>query len=319
MGGKAVVIGGTGHIGTYLVPWLTELGYEVVSVSRQKREPYQPHPAWSRIVQVNLDREALDGKGRFGQRIADMEADVVIDLICFTAESQGRLVRELRGGLKHFISIGSIWIHGFSEVVPTCEDHPRKPFGAYGVNKLRMEEALLEEARSTDFPATILHPGHIVGPGWEVINPQGNKDPRIFARLARGEEVIIPHFGMETVHHIHAWDIAKLIILALEQPDVSLGEAFHVVSGAALTLRGFAEAVAGWFGKEANLKFLPWKEFEASVSEEYAKSTYDHIAHSPNCSIEKAKRLLGFEPRYTSLSGVKEAVDWMIANQVIVV
>ena len=43
---RVVVIGGTGHIGTYLVPKLVETGYQVISVSRQQREPYQPHAAW---------------------------------------------------------------------------------------------------------------------------------------------------------------------------------------------------------------------------------------------------------------------------------
>lgn len=42
---RVVVIGGTGHIGTYLVPKLVETGYQVISVSWQQREPYQPHAA----------------------------------------------------------------------------------------------------------------------------------------------------------------------------------------------------------------------------------------------------------------------------------
>jgi uncharacterized protein YbjT (DUF2867 family) len=42
---RVVVIGGTGHIGTYLVPKLVETGYQVISVSRQQREPYRPHVA----------------------------------------------------------------------------------------------------------------------------------------------------------------------------------------------------------------------------------------------------------------------------------
>ena len=37
-----VVIGNTGHVGTYLVPRLAEAGYEVTAVSRGARDPYQP-------------------------------------------------------------------------------------------------------------------------------------------------------------------------------------------------------------------------------------------------------------------------------------
>jgi nucleoside-diphosphate-sugar epimerase len=317
MGDKAVVIGGTGHIGTYLVPWLYELGYNVVSVSRNNRQPYQPHPAWDKVEKLSMDREAMDRDNSFGPAIADLLADVVIDLICFTPESQRQLIEALRGKVGHYVSIGSIWIHGYSRLVPTLEDDLRKPFGDYGIKKSTMELELLEEARTNEFPATILHPGHIVGPGWEVVNPQGNKDPKVFSRLAKGEELTLPNFGLETLNHIHAWDIAKLIVLALEQPEVSKGEAFHVVANAAVTFRGYADAVASWFGKDANLKFLPWNEFEKTLDKEFAEATYDHVAHSPNCSNEKAKRLLGFEPRYSSLEAVKEAIDWYIANGVI--
>lgn len=37
---KAVVIGGCGHIGTYLVPRLVKAGYQVVSVTRGQSKPY---------------------------------------------------------------------------------------------------------------------------------------------------------------------------------------------------------------------------------------------------------------------------------------
>ncbi len=37
---RVVVIGGSGHIGTYLVPRLVVAGHEVISISRGEREPY---------------------------------------------------------------------------------------------------------------------------------------------------------------------------------------------------------------------------------------------------------------------------------------
>lgn len=51
---------------------------------------------------------------------------------------------------------------------------------------------MLDEARRYGFPATVLQPGHIVGPGWIPINPAGNLDPEVFTRLARGDEVTLP-------------------------------------------------------------------------------------------------------------------------------
>jgi nucleoside-diphosphate-sugar epimerase len=53
------------------------------------------------------------------------------------------------------------------------------------------------------------------------------------------------------------------------------------------------------------------------VSEEDARFTWDHIAHSPNCSIAKARRLLGYEPRYSSLEAVYQSVEWLLSHGVI--
>jgi nucleoside-diphosphate-sugar epimerase len=216
--------------------------------------------------------------------------------------------------VQHFLFCGTIWVHGYSVEVPTTESQPRRPFGEYGVLKAAIEAYLLDQARRHGFPATILHPGHIVGEGWAPLNPAGHFNPEVFNRLARGEELALPNLGLETVHHVHADDVAQAFMQAISRWSQAVGESFHVVSPAALTLRGYAEAVAGWFGRPAHLRFLPWEEWRATVSEEDAEMTWDHIAHSPNCSIAKAQRLLDYRPRYSSLRAVRESVAWLIEH-----
>ena len=75
-----VVIGSTGHVGTFLVPRLVAAGHEVTAVSRGQREPYQPHAAWNSVRKVTLDRVAEDQKGTFGQQIRDLKPDTVVDM-----------------------------------------------------------------------------------------------------------------------------------------------------------------------------------------------------------------------------------------------
>jgi nucleoside-diphosphate-sugar epimerase len=312
---RVVIIGGTGHVGTYLVPRLVAAGHEVVCLSRGEREPYQPHAAWAAVERVQVDREAEEAAGSFGARVRELEPDAVIDMICFTPESARHLAEALRGRVQHFLHCGTIWVHGPSVEVPTTEEQPRRPFGEYGINKAAIEAYLLDEARRGGFPATILHPGHIVGPGWHPLNPAGHFNPRVFAQLWRGEELALPNLGLETVHHVHADDVAQAFMGALENWSGAVGESFHVVSPAALTLRGYAESMAAWFGQPARLRFLPWEDWRATVSEAEAEATWDHIAHSPNCSIAKAQRLLGYRPRYSSFQAVTEAVDWLIKQE----
>ena len=314
---RVVIIGGSGHVGTYLVPRLVAAQHEVINITRAQREPYRPHRAWRAVQHIVADREAEDSQGVFGQRILELEADVVIDMICFTLESAQQIVECLRGRVQHFLHCGTIWSMGHSVEVPATEETPRHPFGEYGIQKSAIQDYLLNQARREGFPATVLQPGHIVGPGWIPINPAGNLDPDVFTRLARGEEMTLPNLGLETLHHVHADDVAQSFVQAMANRSVSLGEAFHVVSPAALTLRGYAESVARWFGETANLKFLPWEEWRKTVSDEYAAQTWDHIAHSPNASIAKAQRFLDYRPRYTSLQAIYEAVEWLIEEEVV--
>jgi nucleoside-diphosphate-sugar epimerase len=139
----------------------------------------------------------------------------------------------------------------------------------------------------------------------------------VFVTLARGEELTLPNLGLETVHHVHADDVAQSFMQAIANWGNSVGESFHVVSPRALTLRGYAESVAAWFGQTAQLSYLAWEEWRGTVSEDEARATWDHIAHSPNCSIAKAQRLLNFQPRYTSLEAVREAVAWLMEREVV--
>ncbi len=314
---RVVIIGGTGHVGTYLVPRLVESGYEVVEVSRGQRQPYRQHAAWREVQHVVLDRPGEERAGSFGQRILELKPDVVIDMICFRLESAQHLMEALQAKVQHLLSCGTIWVHGPSMQVPTTEEQPRKPFGEYGIQKAAIEAYLLDQSRRCGFPATIIHPGHIVGPGWAPLNPQGHFNPHVFERIARGEELPLPNLGQETVHHVHADDVAQLFMRALANWSTAVGQSFHAVSPAALSLRGYAEAVYAWFGQPARLRFLSWEEWKKTVSEEEASSTWDHIAHSPNCGIAKAQRLLGYQPRYTSLQAVYEAVDWLIEHGMI--
>jgi nucleoside-diphosphate-sugar epimerase len=311
---RVIVIGATGHVGTYLVPLLVEAGHEVVAISRGRAEPYRAHRAWQNVEIRQMDREALEKAGTFGKEILALKGEIVIDKICFTLESARQLVEALSGHVSHFLHTGTIWTHGTSAIVPTPEDAPKRPFGDYGVQKAAIERYLLEKARMERFPATLIHPGHIVGPGWNPLNPAGHFNPAVFSTLARGGTLALPNFGLETVHHVHADDVAGLFMAAITNWSASVGESFHAVSDKALTLRGYAEAMSAWFGKEPKLEFLPYERWAESQTPEDGQATWEHIARSPNCSMEKARRLLGFQPRHSSLQAVQEAVEWLIAN-----
>ena len=120
--------------------------------------------------------------------------------------------------------------------------------------RLAIEVASSGQASSRDHPAPW---PNLVGPGWAPINPTANFNPAVFSM--QGKQIQLPNFGMETVHHVHADDVAQCFVKAMEHRSAALGEAFHVVSPAATTLQGYAERVSAWFGHPAQLQFLSGK------------------------------------------------------------
>ena len=307
---RVVVIGATGHVGTYLVPRLVRAGYEVVAVSRGSREPYHGAPEWRSVERVTADRDAEDEAGTFGTRIADLRPDVVVDLICFTPESARQLVDALRPTRPLLLHCGTIWVHGRAARVPITEDEPRTAYGDYGIGKAAIEELLHRETLAGGVPSVVLHPGHISGPGWPVITPAGNLDLDVWRRLATGEPLPLPNLGLGVLHHVHADDVAQAFERALCRPE-AIGASFHVVTEQAMTCRGLATGVAGWFGREPALDLVEWSEYEKRVGADHAATTREHVERSIAASIDRARAVLGYAPRYSSLDAMRESVRWL--------
>jgi nucleoside-diphosphate-sugar epimerase len=311
---KIVVIGGSGHVGTYLVPSLVARGHKVVNVSRGAAAPYRPHPAWKAIERVVVDRKAREAQGTFGSQIADLNADIVIDMISFELEGTRQLVEALRGKIEHYLFCSTIWVYGHATSVPSTEADPTNAIDTYGTSKAQIEAWLSQQARRDGFPATCFRPGHIVGEGWVPINPQAHANPSIFSLIARGDELALPNLGLEMLHHVHADDVAQWIICAIEHRTESIGEVFNTVSSQALTLRGYAEAMYGWFGREPRLSFAPFDQWKLGLSKSDAETSWGHIMRSSCVSIEKSRQRLGYSPRFSSLEAIQQSVAALITS-----
>jgi nucleoside-diphosphate-sugar epimerase len=309
---RIVVIGGSGHVGSFLVPRLVRTGHQVVNLTRGVRTPYVDDEAWSGVEQIPMDRAAEDAAGTFGKRVAALNAEVVVDMICFTPASARALVEALRGRIGHLIHCGTIWRYGLSVKQPMREDDTSSPFGEYGTQKAAIAELLAAETRSGGLATTVLQPGHISGPGWAPIGPLGNLDPGVWYALSAGHEIAVPGLGAELMHHVHADDVAQAFQLAVEHRDAAAGESFNVVAPSALTARGFLAIAAGWFGQTAQMRSVTWAEFRSATTPEYADSSWQHLSRSQYASIEKARTVLSYAPAFEPEAAVLDSIRWLI-------
>nr|MBQ4318290.1 NAD(P)-dependent oxidoreductase [Clostridia bacterium] len=313
----AVVIGATGHVGSYLTTRLVSEGYKVIAIARGGRKAYTAdEPEWKEVEFVQADRKAMCADGTFGKLVASYKPDVVCDTIAYKRHESEELCEALEDNV-HMVQIGTIWIYDYKLEVPVCEGHPHNGKTEYGIGKTAIENYLMALAAEKRMKCTVIHPGHISGRGWLPINPQGNLNIQVYEDIYHGREVLLPDYGMPTIHHVHSYDIAGLIAACLSQPEKSNGEVFHSVTPKAVTLRGFAEQLYAHYGHEPKLSFMRWEQFKNVVSARDADCTWDHIRRSPSCSMEKAKQILGFVPKYTTMETIYDALDWQIENGLI--
>lgn len=310
---RVVVIGGSGHIGTFLVPRLVRAGHEVVSISRGTRRAYADAAEWDAVELVTADREEEDRSGIFGRRIADLRVDAVVDLLCFTTESARALNDSIRGHVGHLVHCGSLWRYGPAKFAPIREGEGTPPFGEYGIQKDAIARLLKDESAAGGLVTTSIHPGHISGPGWAPIGPLGNLDAAAWQSLSSGDVLRIPGSGAEYMHHVHADDVAQVFQRALENRDAAAGEDFHAVAGTALNVAGLAEIAAGWFGQEARLESIGWQRFREQTTAELAEASWGHLHRNHVLSIEKSERVLGYTPAHRPedaiLAGVRSLVE----------
>ena len=70
---KIVIIGGTGHIGTFLIPMLVKEGYETIYITRGKSKPYVDDPAWKKAKNEIIDRNSEN----FVEKVIEMNPDII--------------------------------------------------------------------------------------------------------------------------------------------------------------------------------------------------------------------------------------------------
>lgn len=316
---KVLVIGATGHIGTYLVPMLVNAGYDTVAITRKMSDPYEDAPAWHTVHRVLLDREHDPD---FIEKIKSMEPDIIIDLVNFNIEETKKIVENFQDtNLSHYLYCSSCWAHGMAQVLPFDSDSLKKePLDAYGKDKFASEMYLKEQYRINGFPATIIMPGQISGPGWTIINPWGNTSFKVIQDIADGKEICLPNFGQEILHHVHGYDVAQVFFKAVTHRNQALGESFDAEADQQITLYGFARHLYQFFGHEPKIKFLPWDAWCAyEGNPEECDHTYYHIARSGYFSTDKAKRLLEYQPKYTNLETIDLAMQSYIDRGLITV
>lgn len=319
MGERVLVTGATGFIGSHLVDELLWKDYQVAALVRETSDL-----RWLRGKRVELIYGDLLGKGE----LPSLKGYSYIfhlggatkavrrrDFFHINHEGTERLLEAARRskGVKRFVYLSSQAAAGPSTPErPKTEQDPPCPVSPYGISKLKGEEAVL--SCRDRFPVTILRPCAVYGP----------RDAYMFEIFKRISKGVIPLLGKEPMYlsFCYVEDLVHALLLSIQRDHPS-GEVFFIADGERYTWDQFADVVASVLKVKLRKVHIPlWAAwFYATLSDGWglargrpaafhrskcAEASHHHWV----CDITKAKKVLGFRPRFRLEAGLKVTVAW---------
>jgi dihydroflavonol-4-reductase len=318
---RVALTGATGYTGGRLLESLRQRGDEVAVLVRPRSRSERARALASRVVEGDL-RDAAAAR----QLLAGVDAVVHVAAVYRTAGHPDSYYREVniggtehlleaaaRSGVRRFVHTSTVGVHGHVAHPPADETAPLAPGDIYQATKAEAETLALEFHRRRGVPVAVVRPGAIYGPGETRLL-------KLFRAIARGRYAIVGD-GRSYYHPVFIDDLVQGFLLALERQQ-AVGEAFLVCGPAYLTQAELASLVARHTGGRV-LPFripvgpLRWAGalVEAvcvplGVEPPLHRRRVEFWTKSRAFTIEKARRLLGYDPRVGLEEGIARTAAW---------
>jgi nucleoside-diphosphate-sugar epimerase len=306
---KILVIGGTGHIGSFLVPTLVKDGHEVVVVT-SGRKPVPDTPVWHKVKYIKGNYKRSDPA--WASLVAGVAAEAVVDIP--GTDVPGTYAAAKRS-CKHYVATGSVWMLGPTRQVPTPpEEQGPCPFDWYGMRWRELKETR-EQASRDGVAFTAVLPPNICGPGKVPIDCRGGRDVEAHKSHARGEAVTLFAGCNTLISPCDASDVAQGHAKALAARDRAAGEFFNVGPAYAMTVPRFVEAYGEIHGVRIPIEWVSREEFLTKIMPDVGASYHftEHMAPD----ISKTRERLGYEPQWTPKEAMARAINWMKERQML--
>lgn len=298
---KALVIGGTGPSGHYIVNGLINRGCQVAMLHSGRHELDEIPKTVEHIHADAFSEDSL--RNALGNRDFDL-----------TVAAYGRLRRiaELMAGRTgRFISIGGAPAYrGYMNPnvlrpagmpMPTAEDAARVPTedeDGKGWRVAQTESAVFEHHPG----ASHFHYPFLYGP--YQIAP---REWCIVRRILDGRKaIIVPEDGLTINHSAYVENAAHAILLAIDQPEAARGQTFNCGDQRLLTMRQTIEVIAAALGREVEIVSMP-RQFAVSARPMLAQPWTSHRV----LDLTKLRTRLGYTDLVAPERGLAITAHWL--------
>lgn len=220
-------------------------------------------------------------------------------------------------GVRRFVHTSTVGVHGDVKNPPADENAPIAPSDIYQATKAEAEALAREFGRSRGLEVAIVRPAAIFGPGETRLL-------KVFRSIARGRYAVVgdgtPHY-----HLVYIDDLVDGFLLALTRPEAA-GETFIIGGPRSISQNDLAREVAQATGGSVWPFHLPaWPiqrlgdVVEAlcvplGLEPPIHRRRVDFWVKNRSFSIEKARRLLGYEPKVDVTEGIARTARWYREN-----
>ncbi len=218
--------------------------------------------------------------------------------------------------VARFVHVSSLGVYegrdhfGTDETVPVAAES----LDAYTRSKVEAEALALSYVKDRNLPLTVVRPGFIYGERDRTVLP------KLLHSLRTGRFAYFGS-GKQALNCIYVKNLVHAIFLAAESPG-SVGEVFNITDGARVSKKEFVGQVATLAGLKPPRRRIPlWLAWTLAVLLERRakrkksptpplvnKARYKFLGLNLDYSIEKARKVLGYEPPFTTAQGLANAV-----------
>ena len=303
---KVLFIGGTGIISTAVSKQAIAQGIELYHLNRGSHPAVLPGSN-----RLTADVHQLEDARKVLQ---DLEFDVVVDWIAYTAEDIERDLSLFRGRTRQFVFISSASAYQKPPVnYLITESTPlHNPYWKYSQNKIACEERLLTAYREEGFPVTIVRPSLTYDPNFPIaIGGWGCYT--LADRLKKGLPIIVHGDGSSLWVVTHSDDFARGFLGLLGNPQ-TLGHAFHITSDEVLTWDQIYRTIAGALGVEPRIVHIP-SDFIARVAPQLSGTLLGDKTWRAVFDNSKIKSFVpGFQATIPFRDGIRRTLAWFAAD-----
>jgi nucleoside-diphosphate-sugar epimerase len=196
-----------------------------------------------------------------------------------------------RGRAEHFVFMSSSMVYGNFLTQAVSEDHVLEPMGIYGALKVAGEKMVVAYNQVFDLPYTIVRPSALYGQ-----RCVSRRVGQIFIESAmRGLKLRVDGDGEERLDFTYINDLVDGICLTIEHP-AARNQTFNLTYGSSRPIKDLVSIVQRYF---------PKVEVERIERDKL-------MPFRGTLSVDKAKKLLGFIPKFPVETGFPQYVEWYL-------